>query len=68
MPFSEHAHRIFGQSEDPGSRPLSSRRLLGIAALGLLAFGFFEIIEATARRAAAVKPAGPRPDQLRDLP
>jgi len=42
--------------------------LLGIAALGLLAFGFFEIIEATARRAAAVKPAGPRPDQLRDLP
>jgi len=41
--------------------------LLGIAALGLLAFGFFEIIEATARRAAAVKPAAPRPDQLRDL-
>ena len=41
--------------------------LLGIAALGLLAFGFFEIIEASARRAAAVKPAGPRPDQLRDL-
>jgi hypothetical protein len=41
--------------------------LLGIAALGLLAFGFFEIIEATARRAAAVKPVGPRPDQLRDL-
>ena len=42
--------------------------LLGIAALGLLAFGFFEIIEATARRAVAVKPAGPKPDQLRDLP
>ena len=41
--------------------------LLGIAALGLLAFGFFEIIEATARRAVAVKPAAPRPDQLRDL-
>ena len=41
--------------------------LLGIAAIGLLAFGFFEIIEATARRAAAVKPIGPRPDQLRDL-
>ena len=40
--------------------------LLGIAAIGLLAFGFFEIIEATARRAAAVK-LGPRPDQLRDL-
>jgi hypothetical protein len=29
--------------------------LLGIAAIGLLAFGFFEIIEATARRARAVK-------------
>jgi len=42
--------------------------LLGVAALGLLAFGFFEIIEATARRAAAVKPIGPRPYQLRDLP
>jgi hypothetical protein len=41
--------------------------LLGIAAIGLLAFGFFEIIEATVRRAAAVKPAGPRPDQMRDL-
>ena len=41
--------------------------LLGIAALGLLAFGFFEIIEATARRAVAVKPVAPRPDQLRDL-
>jgi Domain of Unknown Function (DUF1206) len=41
--------------------------LLGITALGLLAFGFFEIIEATARRAAAVKPAAPKPDQLRDL-
>ena len=41
--------------------------LLGIAAMGLLAFGFFEIIEATARRAAAVKPIGPRPDQLSDL-
>jgi hypothetical protein len=39
--------------------------LLGIAAIGLLAFGFFQIIEATARRAAAVKPIGPRPDQLR---
>ena len=41
--------------------------LLGIAALGLLAFGFFEIIEAMARRAVAVKPAAPRPDQLRNL-
>ena len=41
--------------------------LLGVAAIGLLAFGFFEIIEATARRAAAVKPIGPRPDQLHDL-
>ncbi|HEY3792882.1 MAG TPA: DUF1206 domain-containing protein [Bradyrhizobium sp.] len=41
--------------------------LLGIAALGLLAFGFFEIIEAAARRAVAVKPAGPKPDQLHDL-
>jgi hypothetical protein len=41
--------------------------LLGVAAIGLLAFGFFEIIEATARRAAAVKPVGPRPDQLHDL-
>jgi hypothetical protein len=41
--------------------------LLGIAAIGLLAFGFFEIIEATVRRAAAVKPAGPRPDQMCDL-
>ena len=40
--------------------------LLGIAAIGLLAFGFFEIIEATARRAAAVKPIGPRLDQQRD--
>jgi hypothetical protein len=29
--------------------------LLGIAAIGLLAFDFFEIIEATARRARAVK-------------
>jgi hypothetical protein len=35
--------------------------LLGIAALGLLAFGFFEIIEAAARRVVA-KPAAPRPD------
>ena len=35
--------------------------LLGIAALGLLAFGFFEIIEAAARRAHAVKPDGPKP-------
>lgn len=42
--------------------------LLGIAALGLLAFGFFEIIEASARRAAAVKPASPKPSQLSDLP
>ena len=41
--------------------------LLGIAAIGFLAFGFFEIIESTARRAGAVKPIGPRPDQLRDL-
>jgi hypothetical protein len=41
--------------------------LLGIASIGLLAFGFFEIIEATARRAAAVRSTGPRPDQLRDL-
>jgi Domain of Unknown Function (DUF1206) len=41
--------------------------LLGVAAIGLLAFGFFEIIEATARRAAAVRPIGPRPDQLHDL-
>jgi hypothetical protein len=41
--------------------------LLSIAALGLLAFGFFEIIEAAARRAVAVKPVGPRPDQLRHL-
>ena len=39
-----------------------------IAALGLLAFGFFEIIEATARRATAVKPQGPRPSHLHDLP
>ena len=37
--------------------------LLGIAALGLLAFGFFQIIEATARRAAAVKS-----DARNDLP
>jgi hypothetical protein len=35
--------------------------LLGIAALGLLAFGFFEIIEAATRRAHAVKPGGPKP-------
>lgn len=35
--------------------------LLGIAALGLLAFGFFEIIEAATRRAQAVKPDGPKP-------
>lgn len=42
--------------------------LLGIAALGLLAFGFFEIIEAAARRPAAVKPDGPAPSQLEDLP
>jgi hypothetical protein len=42
--------------------------LLGIAALGLLAFGFFEIIEATARRATAVKPLGPRPSHRRELP
>lgn len=42
--------------------------LLGIAALGLLAFGFFEIIEAAARRAAAVRPTAPKPAQLRDLP
>jgi hypothetical protein len=41
--------------------------LLGIAALGLLAFGFFEIIEASVRRAAAVKPVRPRPSQLSDL-
>ena len=42
--------------------------LLGIAALGLLAFGFFEIIEAAARRAQAVRPDEPRPSQLDDLP
>jgi hypothetical protein len=42
--------------------------LLGIAALGLLAFGFFEIIEAAARRAGAVKPTAPKPAHLRDLP
>lgn len=42
--------------------------LLGIAALGLLAFGLFEIFEAAARRPAIVKPAGPRPSQLDDLP
>jgi hypothetical protein len=41
--------------------------LLGITATGFLAFGFFEIIEATARRAAAVKPVRPRPDRLHDL-
>jgi hypothetical protein len=41
--------------------------LLGIAALGLLAFGFFEIIEAAARRPASAK-AGPKPSHLRDLP
>ncbi len=32
--------------------------LLGIAALGLLAFGFFEIVEAAVRRADAPKPPG----------
>ena len=42
--------------------------LLGIAALGLLAFGFFEIIEAATRRAIAVKPRAPKPSQLDDLP
>jgi hypothetical protein len=42
--------------------------LLGIAALGLLAFGFFEIIEAATRRAHAVKPLRPKPSQLDDLP
>jgi hypothetical protein len=42
--------------------------LLGIAALGLLAFGFFEIIEAATRRAGAVKPEGPKPSQLDGLP
>lgn len=42
--------------------------LLGIAALGLLAFGLFEIIEAAARRAHAVRPDGPRASQLDDLP
>ncbi len=42
--------------------------LLGIAALGLLAFGFFEIIEAAARRAVAVKPEAPKPSQFDDLP
>lgn len=42
--------------------------LLGIAALGLLAFGFFEIIEATARRAGAVRLDGPKPSQIDDLP
>jgi len=41
--------------------------LLGIAALGLLAFGFFEIIEATARRPAAVKPPS-RSDAQSGLP
>jgi hypothetical protein len=35
--------------------------LLGIAAIGLLAFGFFEIIEATERRARAVKLARVKP-------
>lgn len=42
--------------------------LLGIAALGLLAFGFFEIIEAAARRPGAMKPDGPAPSHLEDLP
>jgi hypothetical protein len=42
--------------------------LLGIAALGLLAFGLFEIIEAAARRAHAVRPLAPKPSQLDDLP
>lgn len=42
--------------------------LLGVAALGLLAFGFFEIIEAAARRAAAIKPDQPKPSQIADLP
>jgi len=42
--------------------------LLGIAALGLLAFGFFEIIEAAARRPAAVKAEKPPPSHLEDLP
>jgi hypothetical protein len=42
--------------------------LLGVAALGLLAFGFFEIIEAAARRAVAIKPDRPKPSQIADLP
>ncbi|MGA8077479.1 MAG: DUF1206 domain-containing protein [Xanthobacteraceae bacterium] len=42
--------------------------LLGIAALGLLAFGLFEIIEAAARRAHAVKPPAPKPSHADDLP
>ncbi len=42
--------------------------LLGIAALGLLAFGFFEIIEAATRRAHAVKPPAPKPSHSDDLP
>ncbi|HEX4408197.1 MAG TPA: DUF1206 domain-containing protein [Xanthobacteraceae bacterium] len=42
--------------------------LLGIAALGLLAFGLFEIFEAAVRRPGAVKPAGPRPSQRDALP
>ena len=42
--------------------------LLGIAALGLLAFGLFEIFAAAARRARAVQPQAPKPSQLDDLP
>ncbi|MGC1778177.1 MAG: DUF1206 domain-containing protein [Xanthobacteraceae bacterium] len=42
--------------------------LLGIAALGLLAFGFFEIIEAATRRAHAVKPPAPKPSHSDSLP
>ncbi|MGB7036991.1 MAG: DUF1206 domain-containing protein [Xanthobacteraceae bacterium] len=42
--------------------------LLGIAALGLLAFGLFEIVEAAARRAHAVKPPAPKPSHPGDLP
>lgn len=42
--------------------------LVAIAALGLLAFGFFEIIEAAVRRADTTKSKPPKPSQLRDLP
>lgn len=42
--------------------------LLGIAALGLLAFGLFEIIEAATRRAHAVRPPAPKPSHSDSLP